>query len=187
MLLDTRDREAMAGAMLMDEEQKLFLGKLPVGQAGLFMTGYEKATFIQTPAVKGSGYAERLPDSVVERHMQSFRQAHAAAYLPFDGCRFCGQPCHYRQAIEPITLDKALHAGFQQALLTFDQRPAPADDAENWREVAYVCTQAAAQAGHNGQVEAAYCYFAHEIDFPFTQHMRQQFVAACGQLLTKNN
>ncbi len=87
------------------------------------------ATFVRVPPVKGSDYAERLPDGAVEKHMQPFRQAQAAAYLPFDGCRFCGAPCRYRQAVEPITLDKTLHAGFQKAVLNFDQRPDSAYDA----------------------------------------------------------
>jgi hypothetical protein len=180
MLMDSRDRETIAGAMIMDEEQKTFLGKLPVGQAALFMTGYEKATFVRVPPVKGGGYAERLPDDAVRGHMQPFRQAHAAAYLPFDGCRFCSGACRYRQAIEPVTLNKALHAGFQEALLTFDQRPG--QDEENWLDVTRVCARAADQVGCGGQLDAAYCYFAHEIDFPFTQHMRDRFVAAFAAL-----
>jgi len=182
MLMDSGDRETIAGAMIMDEEQRNYLGKLQVGQAALFMTGYEKASFVRIPLVKGDGYSERLPDQLVERHMQPFRQAHTVAYLPFDGCRFCGSPCRYRQAVEPTTRDKALHAGFQEALLTFDERPDPAYDEQNWSEVAHVCAIAAAQAGHGGQADAAYCYFAHEIDFPFTQHMREQFVAALERI-----
>jgi hypothetical protein len=114
--------------------------------------------------------------------MQPVRQAHARAYLPFDGCRFCGSPCHYRQAIEAATLDKALHAGFQEALLTFEHRPDPACDTQNWLEVAHVCAIAAVQAGHGGELDAAYCYFAHEIDFAFTRHMRDQFVVGFRQL-----
>jgi len=178
MLLDSRDREAMAGAMIMDEQQQLFLGKLPVGQAAIFVTGYEKATFVQIPAIKGDGYSERLPEAEVTRHMAGFQQAHSAAYLPFDGCRFCGKPCGYRKRIEPLTLDKALHAGFCEALLTFDKRTAPGDLARNWDDVAHACALVAIQAGYAGEVEAAYCYLAHEIDFPFTKNMRNQFVAA---------
>jgi hypothetical protein len=182
MLLDSRDRETMAGAMIMDEEQKLFMGKLPVGQAALFMTGYEKATFVRVPPIKGSGYAERLPDHEVERYMQIFRQAYTAAYLPFDGCRFCGSPCRFRQNVEPVTGDKALVAAFNQALLTFTQRPDPTSDAQNWLDVAQVCAQAAARSGHPGVVDAAYCYLVHQVDFPFTPHMRRQFTAAFERL-----
>lgn len=182
MLMDGQDRDTISQAMIMDEEQKNYLGKLQVGQAALFMTGYEKATFVQVPLAKGSGYNERLSEQSVESHMQPFRQAHTAAYLPFDGCRFCGSPCRYRRAIEPITRDKALHAGFQEALLTFDERPEPAYDKQNWAEVAHVCAIAAAKAGYGNQVDAAYCYFAHEIDFPFTEYMRDQFVAALKRI-----
>lgn len=182
MLLDRQDREAIAGAMMMDEEQERYVGKLPVGQAALFMTGYEKATFIQVPRVKGGEYAERLDDGAVERHMESFRRAHAAAYLPFDGCRYCGAPCRYRGTIEPVTMDRALHRGFQEAVLTFDRRPDPADASRNWADVAHTCALAAKEAGHAHELEAAYCYFVHEIDFPFTRHMRDHFVMAFSRL-----
>lgn len=178
MLLDSRDREAMAGAMIMDEGQQTFLGKLPVGQAAVFMTGYEKATFVQIPPIKGEGFSERLPETEVIQRMEAFRQKHSAAYLPFDGCRFCGKPCAYRKRIEPLTLDKALHAAFSEALLTFDKRTAPGDLAHNWDDVARACTAVANQAGYAGEADAAYCYLAHEIDFPFTPNMRKQFVAA---------
>lgn len=182
MLLDSRDRDAIAGAMIMDEEQKAFLGKLPVGQAALFMTGYERATFIQMPPAKAGGYVARLPDEAVAVHMEPFRQAHSTAYRPWDGCRFCSSPCRYRPVIEPVTLDKALWAAFQAALITFDERPAPADDARNWAEVARACALAAAAAGQAGDAEAGYCYLVHGIDFPFTAEMRAQFVAAWARL-----
>ncbi|HOU13718.1 MAG TPA: DUF87 domain-containing protein [Anaerolineae bacterium] len=182
MLLDEHDRQAIAGAMIMDEDQKLFLGKLPVGQAAVFMTGYEKATFMRVPPIKGQDYAERLADDVVVRSMQKFRQQHQAAYLPFDGCRFCGSPCRHRQTIEPATLDKTLHIEFQTALRAFDEHPEPTYDAQNWQKVARTCADAAGHAGLAGQLDAAYCYFAHEIDFPFTQHMRDQFVQAFQRL-----
>lgn len=178
MLLDSRDREAMAGAMIMDEGQQTFLGKLPVGQAAVFMTGYEKATFVQIPPIKGEGFSERLPETEVIQRMEAFREKHSAAYLPFDGCRFCGKPCAYRKRIEPLTLNKALHAAFSEALLTFDKRTAPGDLARNWDDVARACAAVANQAGYTGEADAAFCYLTHEIDFPFTPNMRKQFVAA---------
>ncbi|MBN2393564.1 MAG: zinc-ribbon domain-containing protein [Anaerolineae bacterium] len=178
MLLDEHDRQSIAGAMIMDEEQKLFLGKLPVGQAAIFMPGYEKATFMRVPPVKGQGYAERLGDEVVTHYMQRFQQQYSAAYLPFAGCRFCGTPCRHRLTIEPVTLDKTLHVEFQTALHVFDEHPEPAYDSQNWQKVVRVCANAASHAGLAGQLDAAYCYFTHEIDFPFTQFMRDQFVNA---------
>ncbi|HAB19501.1 MAG TPA: DUF87 domain-containing protein [Verrucomicrobiota bacterium] len=46
-LRDGHDRDAIANAMIMEEEQRDFLGKLPPGHAALFRTGLEKATFIK--------------------------------------------------------------------------------------------------------------------------------------------
>ena len=46
------DREAIAAAMIMDETQQEYLGKLGVGAAAVFVTGYDRATFIQIPNYK---------------------------------------------------------------------------------------------------------------------------------------
>ncbi|HEX8681426.1 MAG TPA: hypothetical protein VF707_03880, partial [Ardenticatenaceae bacterium] len=46
MLPGRQDRESLASAMIMDEAQERFMGKLRVGQAAVFMTGFEKATFM---------------------------------------------------------------------------------------------------------------------------------------------
>lgn len=46
-LRDGQDRNAVANAMIMENEQRDYLGKLPSGQAAIFRTGLEKATFIR--------------------------------------------------------------------------------------------------------------------------------------------
>ncbi len=182
MLMDAQDREVIAGSMIMDAEQKRFLGKLPVGQAALFMTGYEKAAFVQIPLAKKDGYAERLSDEAVGEHMQPFRQRHPAVYLPFDGCRFCGHPCQFRGHLASVARDTRLRTEFQEALLTFDERPGPAHEVENWRGIVHVCAKAARRAGYGDHVDGAYCYFVHEIDFPFTRHMREKFTSAWHEM-----
>jgi hypothetical protein len=61
----------------------------------------------------------------------------------------------------------------QTALLAFEQQPEPEHWPRNWRGVAEVCRQAAARAGCPAAREAPFCYLAHDVDFPFTEHMRR--------------
>ena len=85
------DREAIAAAMIMDEAQREYLGKLRVGEAAVFLTGYDRATFMRVPNYKDEAGFDEPPDERVESHMSGFRAEHVSAYLPFDGCRFCAQ------------------------------------------------------------------------------------------------
>jgi hypothetical protein len=177
-LRDTKDREAIGRALIMDRAQLDYLGKLGVGEAAVFLTGMEKATFMQVPAYKdGAGFDRLPPDEAVKNHMLPFTQKYLTAHLPFDGCRFCGSPCQFIEAIESQTREPELHEQFRQALRGFEERPSAEDWPENWLGVANVCATAARQAGQQ-HVDAAYCYLTHEIDFPFTDHMRQEFVKA---------
>jgi hypothetical protein len=177
-LRDAKDREAIGRALIMDQAQLDYLGKLGVGEAAVFLTGMEKATFMQVPAYKDGAGFDRLPsDEAVRKQMRPFTEKFLTAHLPFDGCRFCGSPCHFVEAIEPQAREPELHEQFKQALKGFDDRPSAEYWPENWLSVARVCAQAARQAGHE-HIDAAYCYLTHEIDFPFTKHMRQEFVKA---------
>lgn len=176
-LVAPKDREIMAGAMLLDQQGQSFLGRMGLGQAAVYTGGQQQATFATVPSwKKQAGFVDRLPDAQVAAHMNTFRRQFLGAYLPFDGCRFCGSPCQYREAIEPVTLDKEVHERLRAGLLRFNQEPALEHHPAHWRVVSAACHGAANQAGHGGQVDAAYCYLAHEIDFAFTRHMRDRFV-----------
>ena len=169
------DREAIAAAMIMDRAQQEYLGKLQTGEAAVFFTGYDRATFVRVPNYKDEVDFSEPSDGEVAGHMATFQQKHATAYLPCDGCRYCGQPCIFREAIEPQMLNKQLAAELQTALKQFDRRPEQIHWPENWLGVATVCAVAARLTGYPAALDAAWCYLTHELDFPFTKHMRREF------------
>ena len=175
------DREAIAAAMIMTDAQQEFLGKLGVGQAAVFMTGYDRATFMQVPNFKDDATFADHEDKVVKQAMQPFNDQYKGTYLPFDGCRFCASPCQYREAIEPYTLDKEATETLKLAIKRFDERPAPQHWPDNWRGVALSCKSVADRTPGASTVDNAWCYLAHEIDFPFTEHMRRSFERAFGE------
>jgi hypothetical protein len=98
-LRDGDDRDAIARAMIMEDEQRDYLGKLGKGSAALFRTGLEKATFVQVasyaarPGDRGHGMNPGLSDDEVQSHMRVsglFRGHEPERPLP--GCAFCRTP-----------------------------------------------------------------------------------------------
>lgn len=99
-LRDGNDREAMANAMIMDEEQRDFLGKLAPGRAAVFYTGLPKATFLAIPDSRTTAlraFIEPMRDPVVRGHMKPFT-AYRRSDVPFHGCSHCPRQreCPYR-------------------------------------------------------------------------------------------
>jgi hypothetical protein len=104
-LRDSEDRDAVARAMIMDERQRDFLAKLHPGSAAVFVTGLEKATFVEIPPyvlephmkvrigkTRGKGYTELVDDSDVRSYMDlqdpRLETVRTRDY-PYDGCSLC--------------------------------------------------------------------------------------------------
>ncbi len=175
-LRDQKDRQAIARSMIMDDSQSEFLGKLRVGEAALFQTGLERATFIKVPEYKDSAGFLKIPDDDdIHNRMIHLTKDYLIQSLPYNGCKFCKYPCQFREAIEPQTLDKELHEELSKALFNFNVNPDPDCWPQNWASVTKVCAIAGKNGGHAESIDAAFCYFAHEIDFEFTPHMRNMF------------
>lgn len=182
-LRDRKDREAIARAMIMNEMQQDFLGKLRVGEAALFQTGLERATFVAVPEFKDSAGFESPPSDVeIRLKMEAFNKAHSSQIIAFDGCRYCKHNCLYLDSIEPVTFNKEINAKFIKALNQFEEHPEPDNWKENWRALAAVCACAGFLAGHPRNLDAAYCFLSNEIDFRFTKHMRVMFEQAFENL-----
>ena len=80
-LRDGNDRNTVATAMIMDEDQVNFLGKLQVGHAAVFWTGREKAGFIKVDSyydgdnAPGRGFSRDLGDTELRDYMAAFHHS----------------------------------------------------------------------------------------------------------------
>lgn len=129
-LRDGDDREAIGKAMIMEVEQRDYLGKLPPGHAAVFRTGLEKATFLCVPRYypgaedwermppeperaswmawrkqfRGYGYRQDLTDGQVQKRMRELVPGLSELIrpdVPFASCMYCGKPCLHRDEIFP--------------------------------------------------------------------------------------
>jgi hypothetical protein len=146
-LRDATDRESMAKAMIMTDEQRDFLGKLVPGQAALFRTGLERATFVNVdkyyPDVadfaaapsagtaahviwkrdfRGHGFDPLITDAALREYMDGVDpnlQGRRRLSLPYLGCSSCRSQCQYRDAIFPTcTAPEARKLGQEWFALT---------------------------------------------------------------------
>jgi hypothetical protein len=195
-LRDGNDREAIANAMIMEKEQCDFLGKLRPGQAALFRTGLEKATFIQvekyypnagdfTPLsgedesavrarlksqFRGIGFNTLLSDASLAAKMLArdpTLSRRRELSLPFQGCTSCQSKCVYRDAMH---VEIQTHVSRSEAV---EYREKYCDEKgttpkQLWEWTAQRARAAAARAELPAdQVDAGWCYFVHLWDLIF--------------------
>ncbi|MCX6359386.1 MAG: DUF87 domain-containing protein [Armatimonadetes bacterium] len=175
-LRDSRDREAVARAMTMDEEQRDYLGKLAPGQAAVFFTGLEKATFIQVPPYyprgdepgqfRGRGFDRALSDPALASHMDLLDSelADRRMTFPYPPCRGCAvrASCPHRDALYPVTRDFRLTDAFYQAY-KLHRGAGQKEHGATWDDfysgTAAASATAAERAGLAGSRDAGWCYF----------------------------
>lgn len=123
-LRDTRDRLAIANAMIMTDEQRDYLGRLQIGHAGIFYTGLQRASFVTVPqfddptsASRGNRYRAVVTDAEVMAHMAEISGPVREPDRPFAGCRDCGSfvTCDYRWNARALLKSEQLRKPFVAA------------------------------------------------------------------------
>ncbi|MGI0483539.1 ATP-binding protein, partial [Geminocystis sp. CENA526] len=114
-LRDAQDREAIANAMIMSEEQRDFLGKCETGRAAVFYTGLQKATFIDIPVYKDKpppsyedksgienlweGFGDQLSPHKSDEEVLEYMQRSSIIAKEKVNCSLCDYECQYREQI----------------------------------------------------------------------------------------
>jgi hypothetical protein len=163
------DREAIANAMIMTDEQRDYLGKLRPGQAGIFFTGLQKASFVRVPEFnnredpfsgRGAGFQSAMPDAKVEAHMQPLIATVREPDRPFELCRKCGrfQTCDYRWKVRELIADPSSAARF---VAVFAADSSYKTILERFGAMAPLFREVLAPLTPAHPLDAAWCYFLH--------------------------
>jgi hypothetical protein len=177
-LRDAHDREAIANAMIMDEEQRDYLGKVEVGRAAVFYTGLQKATFITVPLyvseetddpevkVKWCGFNDcaspQESDEQVRKHMSALTGYRY--WKPWRDCALCldeNEGCRFqKQILAALAPDSPCLKRFENALKRFADADNPAKGREIWMPLTGLITRAL-RIGSRAQIDAAWCFMLH--------------------------
>lgn len=166
-LRDSVDRDAIARAMIMDEEQRDYLGKLEPGRAALFYTGLQKATFVTIPkyrpsadvkdqsAYPGSGF--RVAEDVeIRGHMNAVTREYRVG--PFDeACVSCSRraDCNGRNPILRANVDASFGEAYSET------RNANIRDETTLRRYAEIAGDLARSAFGVPDRDQIWCAFVH--------------------------
>ena len=173
-LRDSADREAVARAMIMTEEQRDFIGKLLPGRAAVFRTGLERATFVQVPpyydtpdparpvpadlapwAFRGQGFDRTCSLGRVREAMGL--PAEETMLRPLAGCADCHEPCDHRDQVHADIESEAARIDIDGWRSVLEQG---VSTDELFRQAAAVASRGATRAGCTGN-DGPWCYFVH--------------------------
>lgn len=189
-LRDSTDREAIAKAMIMDEEQRDFLGKLEPGNAAVFVTGLQKATFIKISeyypneeekkrlkigesqqdrktrlqkVFRGVGF-DLVSDSRLKQYMKELTKSYFELELPFEECKFCkAEGCH-RDSMFVLAQNKELSKKFKHSFSY--SHPEFLNKSEGnlqkyWNSMAKIAGEATRKTDYPNSVDAGWCFYIH--------------------------
>ncbi|HEX8776134.1 MAG TPA: hypothetical protein VF735_21370 [Pyrinomonadaceae bacterium] len=189
-LRDSSDREAIAKAMIMDEEQRDFLGKLETGNAAVFVTGLQKATFIKVPqyypserdktilkrdenrqarklrlqkVFRGYGFGP-VGDERLKSYMNDLTKRYHQLSVPFDECKYCQAQGCYRDSMFVQAQDDKLKKQFKTAFSYSNPEYLGQSEERHqqyWKKMVTIANSAARQTGHPSDVDAAWCFYIH--------------------------
>lgn len=172
-LRDADDRRAIANAILMDEEQQNYLGKIERGFAALFHTGLEKATFIKVPPFaegRGQGFSPQVTDTELRDYMIArglFDPSLQHIEYPYAGCEHCQQHCRFMATLYPVAATVEARATglawFRQ--IDSNRRPEHVTVRDLWNQAAARALVALLAAGIPVEEDALWCHFVHTWHF----------------------
>lgn len=182
-LRDAHDREAIANAMIMSEEQRDYLGKCETGRAAIFYTGLQKATFIDVPVYKDKelstvienkwcGFddnsAPRLSDQEVREYMSQFMSEKSL------DCSLCkgASNCQFRKQI--LLVAEQTKSQFQANYYYFLAATQNFDIIATQTQINQLVKLAITATGVNSEekIDLAWCYWCEmwsRFDEPLTQ------------------
>lgn len=181
-LRDAKDRDAIAQAMIMEKEQRDYLGKLAPGHAAFFQTGLEKATFIQVhpylsdaPDSLGRGFAPFMDDSSLADYMDRVEPAlksRRQLCLPFPECALCSSQCQFRDAVFPVTIGSEFRKKAKDWLPLTDRAYREAqglsvDDV--WKSAISIGGEIIHRQGISQSLDASWCCLLHLWDSAIVQ------------------
>ena len=171
--------------MIMTDEQRDFLGKLRPGQAAVFRTGLERATFVSIPQYyptpeqerrcptsppdarrtyhqqfRGWGYIKALTDDRLIQMMGEFEPELRSRQLPvpFSGCSTCQCRCKYRDG---VAVEFDIGGGWESTRKLRDLIKSNLKAVDLWKECARIAENGACHAGYSQAEGAQWCYFVH--------------------------
>ena len=174
-LRDSTDREAIARAMIMDEEQRDYLGKLAPGNAALFMTGLQKATFVNVPRYRPPlsrsgkalgdkpypGIGFRVADNrTVRRYMDGVTRPYRTG--PFDlACECCPGhvDCRWRAGILAAMVDSTCFDEYVHLCRSYESSLTSAEEFR--RRLVSIAVRLAEAAFPKPDESQVWCAFVH--------------------------